>query len=136
MTLTPERLAEIRKRREAVTPGVVSDCWNGRGADHQLVPETAANAAFLAYVLTDIDDLLAEVEQLQAANDSRSLMARILDEQLLQELPKARLADELAAVLDEFDRYTSVPDDTGYASSPFRQTVQDVLARYDATKSK
>lgn len=37
--------------------------------------------------------------------------------------------ERLRALLDEFDRYASVPDDTAYVGSPFQSRVHESLGR-------
>ncbi len=84
--MTPARLAAIRTRYEAATPGewqpgqphpdfcdcllypACSNVWTGEGQDitRPCAGLSAADAAFIAAAHQDIPDLLAEVERLRA----------------------------------------------------------------------
>ncbi len=89
MTITKERLAEIKARCEAATEGPweQEDCRENHiatatGMDIAHAPKQI-NAQFIAHARTDVPALLTEVERL------RELMARWVDPSLVLELLKA-----------------------------------------------
>lgn len=87
--MTPERLAEIKQRAEAATPGpwsyyktISGDYLISLPADddtplahiphihlHQAKDEQGRNATFISHARTDIPDLIAEIERLQEKID-------------------------------------------------------------------
>jgi len=69
--MTPERLADIKARAEAATPGpwgavdFALSTYCGFNNDSLAEPSTFEDAVFIAYSRQDIPDLIAEVERLR-----------------------------------------------------------------------
>jgi hypothetical protein len=87
--VTPERIAEIKMRRDAATPGPWEATLDDHGRDgievgvwahSEYIAElitsdrATADAVFIAHARTDVDDLLAEVERLTAERDEAKAM--------------------------------------------------------------
>lgn len=80
--LTPERLAEIREREQAATPGpwTAHEEWPGsvfHGGDTNLLPiarttgrMAEANERFIAHAREDVPALLAELDRVRAERDA------------------------------------------------------------------
>lgn len=66
----------------------------------------------------------------EGADLINAFLARLVDQLSMAANQLAGDLEVAVGLLDEFDRYVSTPDDTGYGTSPFRERVLAFLGEH------